>query len=1720
MHGVKSIDPVVLPEEKVNVPVVAAGPLREKRVWADRDLRRAADTVFISPRPYLLISFFRRWASDIIALIPLAAAGVWWITASSGTIVPADAVSTPDPFQQFLLSHHVSRFYPTLVAFLLCVLILRTGRTEAPPRRARGARVSLAGRTHPVLVLFLLALAVLDLILVPGPIAERAGPCVVAAAWGWLIRSQVYGRVRVLEPTDAGFRPPARIALRRKSRKFARSCLTSSWRYQEGIAAERAAIEAAIRHFARHGNTRTLAWCMARGVDYNLRANALDAAEALVDRAGKYPELELDPTVRAARGLFDRATGTAGTALADAARLCRDSHRRVPYRLRVLQAEPGMSPSAAQEESQEEGSPRWSERARASLVWEREYAAVLRDILAASRSLVREDPGLATALAGRTEGLVDFLGTKSARADLTPQEADNLRLVKAAARERRGEILAAGQRFRESAALYASAAALYRQTRYRPRAGLAAARASLLALRAGVAEGAKAESDLLTALLTGLQEIEYDRGRLRDARLRSGLLIASQALYSEVFEVLADCVTANRDKAAELALWLLESVHRNHLAENIQASHESGTGGEAAEALRRLREPADVARIRQLVTGRAALYYRCEKTKAGWQVSTVLVAPSGVSLRRTLLPVAEPGTGLITAMRKLPGALLDVLASRDPSWVSRAHTTVRLDQRVWAALAAALLPPELDGVLRSLESPEGPAVLLIVPDGPLSSVPFGGLRLADGSAVTDHAAIVFMPNLLPFAANAWTGATADGSDAIVAHFGPTMFRDAFEGLRRDPMFPPAQLWAAPDRESFVSALRARPQIAVISHHGETAANPADRYINFEGGGKLSAEDAKAVPWPQTVVLGSCWASDITVHAGDDPLGLPTACLLGGARAVLGGQSRVDNDQTSARILAQVTLEATAGRHPALALHDAIVRHLAAEPAHRVAPPAQWANMTVWSSQPPANSRPVAPAWDSWTTELTARPPGEDRYAAFDMALLAKAPADRSTRRVLSVKIGPALRRTLEHAHDATERSWVTSADLLAAIFATDKADWDSFSVAAELPVRPAAGPGKSREENAAPTVITLDPEHQVQVSTAVSGALRWAERLASHLRDPVITPAHMVYGFLCDENSDACRWMVASSHDGPALRALLSDRVLEVDLPAPSDLPVLSTKPKLARPRQTRRVPPMTSREVLRLISADRSREVLTTLDFIGAVAAANGAEWQQLTLGGFRLSPPDTDPFLERRRGGTEIVLGDGYLATVSHAFDNAFRNARALAYHRGDPEVLPAHLLYGMLTERASDAARWLQPEGAVAALAKDVFGDSLPAPHALPAAPKPQRPRPVRARKPVPVPLLILAMPFLWLVLKIITLAEKTVKFVVGLAVFSPFILLVLVTMGLADINTAVPNNEQLAAERSILTGMVSLAGPQHGAAIPATLVGRLSTFWSTPVIKGTENIFRASFTSWVGTSGPGSLSGWYLFALPTPPHPAATMSGWMEYRGARYRALVTCQGNIASLLCFGAVSLPGSAAPGGFSWGTENLTSGTPGDMAPQKAFVYQGAGGRETVGLADLEIYAQDSGGDDFLQVEDEAGEPIRAGSPVVLDDRSRVMPLFGIAVPGKSGRQWDLVYPFELLSLYADGIADRMAGTPPPGTQAYAGIEYSGSPGPVTVEIAGYGGPADDAGVRPGDQLLAINGRAITSPADVARILSACRPDQTVPVEVLRGGHRITLKVTLGYLPT
>jgi S1-C subfamily serine protease len=137
--------------------------------------------------------------------------------------------------------------------------------------------------------------------------------------------------------------------------------------------------------------------------------------------------------------------------------------------------------------------------------------------------------------------------------------------------------------------------------------------------------------------------------------------------------------------------------------------------------------------------------------------------------------------------------------------------------------------------------------------------------------------------------------------------------------------------------------------------------------------------------------------------------------------------------------------------------------------------------------------------------------------------------------------------------------------------------------------------------------------------------------------------------------------------------------------------------------------------------------------------------------------------------------------------------------------------------------------------------------------------------------------------------------------------------------------------------------------------------------------------------------------------------------------------------------------------------------------------------------------------------------------------RARQLPLLGIAVPRPAGR-WDAVYPTGTLLSYAAGITDKLAGTEP-GAIAYAGwvigtpASSVTTPGPAFVDKIDIGGPADYAGLRHGDQILAIDGQPVRSPEDVIRIVNRKSPYQTILIELRRSGTRRTTMLTLGYLP-
>ena len=63
------------------------------------------------------------------------------------------------------------------------------------------------------------------------------------------------------------------------------------------------------------------------------------------------------------------------------------------------------------------------------------------------------------------------------------------------------------------------------------------------------------------------------------------------------------------------------------------------------------------------------------------------------------------------------------------------------------------------------------------------------------------------------------------------------------------------------------------------------------------------------------------------------------------------------------------------------------------------------------------------------------------------------------------------------------------------------------------------------------------------------------------------------------------------------------------------------------------------------------------------------------------------------------------------------------------------------------------------------------------------------------------------------------------------------------------------------------------------------------------------------------------------------------------------------------------------------------------------------------------------------------------------------------------------------------------------------------------------GGPAGKAGMEPGDVIVSIAGHVVRDLQTLIAALGRLSPGKTVPVVVLRGDERVTLKVTLGARP-
>ena len=70
----------------------------------------------------------------------------------------------------------------------------------------------------------------------------------------------------------------------------------------------------------------------------------------------------------------------------------------------------------------------------------------------------------------------------------------------------------------------------------------------------------------------------------------------------------------------------------------------------------------------------------------------------------------------------------------------------------------------------------------------------------------------------------------------------------------------------------------------------------------------------------------------------------------------------------------------------------------------------------------------------------------------------------------------------------------------------------------------------------------------------------------------------------------------------------------------------------------------------------------------------------------------------------------------------------------------------------------------------------------------------------------------------------------------------------------------------------------------------------------------------------------------------------------------------------------------------------------------------------------------------------------------------------------------------------------------------------------AVVQSVNRGGPADEAGILPGDVIVGYDGEPVETTRDIQSRVVATRPGATVPIDLIRDGERLTLDVTIGEL--
>ena len=177
----------------------------------------------------------------------------------------------------------------------------------------------------------------------------------------------------------------------------------------------------------------------------------------------------------------------------------------------------------------------------------------------------------------------------------------------------------------------------------------------------------------------------------------------------------------------------------------------------------------------------------------------------------------------------------------------------------------------------------------------------------------------------------------------------------------------------------------------------------------------------------------------------------------------------------------------------------------------------------------------------------------------------------------------------------------------------------------------------------------------------------------------------------------------------------------------------------------------------------------------------------------------------------------------------------------------------------------------------------------------------------------------------------------------------------------------------------------------------------------------------------------------------------------------------------------------------------------------------GLGGSITAGI--VSARGRDIGEgpfDDFIQI-DAPINPGNSGGPV-FDESGQVVGM-NTAIVSPTGGSVGIGFaiPSEIVSRIVDQL--RSGGRVERGWLGVDVREESPDGGGVGIDSVDRSGPAARAGLRPGDVVTEVDGRAVSSANALIKAIATLQPGRAVTLSVRRGTHDVTIQVTIGRRP-